>query len=77
MDDRQRKPGDGQASPPGVPGSGPLSGPEHETEDERFLQGPAAVPAPVGYHSADSWRVFRIMGEFVEGFDSLWNLGPR
>jgi uncharacterized protein (TIGR00730 family) len=55
---------------------GPRSVAEHETEDERFLQGPAAMPAPIGYHSADSWRVFRIMGEFVEGFDSLWNLGP-
>ena len=50
--------------------------PETETEDERFLQGPVSVPAPAGYHSADSWRVFRIMGEFVEGFDALWDLGP-
>src|SRR4051812_23491716 len=24
----------------------------------------------------DSWRVFRIMGEFVEGFDTLAQLGP-
>ena len=24
----------------------------------------------------ESWRVFRIMGEFVEGFDELTNLGP-
>lgn len=24
----------------------------------------------------DSWRVFRIMGEFVEGFDELTHLGP-
>ena len=24
----------------------------------------------------DSWRMFRIMGEFVEGFDELSNIGP-
>ena len=24
----------------------------------------------------DAWRVFRIMGEFVEGFDTLARLGP-
>jgi uncharacterized protein (TIGR00730 family) len=26
--------------------------------------------------STDAWRVFRIMGEFVEGFDTLARLGP-
>src|SRR3982751_2152029 len=26
--------------------------------------------------AADSWRIFRIMAEFVEGFESLANLGP-
>ena len=47
------------------------------TEDERLLQSPAvhAVP-PVEFTSTDPWRVFRIMGEFVEGFDSLAELGP-
>lgn len=42
--------------------------PHHrETEDERML----------GLESIgkDSWRVFRIMGEFVEGFDSLHSIG--
>ena len=24
----------------------------------------------------DSWRIFRIMAEFVEGFESLANIGP-
>ena len=32
---------------------------------------PAAPAAP-----ADAWRVFRIMAEFVEGFEALANLGP-
>jgi uncharacterized protein (TIGR00730 family) len=27
-------------------------------------------------HHADPWRVLRILGEFVEGFDALANLGP-
>jgi len=48
------------------------------TEDERLLTSPsqaqrAAVPEFV--HS-DPWRVFRIMGEFVEGFDALAGIGP-
>ncbi len=28
------------------------------------------------YAKEDSWRMFRIIGEFVEGFDSLSNIGP-
>jgi uncharacterized protein (TIGR00730 family) len=31
------------------------------------------LPTPID--SADSWRVFRIMAEFVEGFESLANIG--
>jgi uncharacterized protein (TIGR00730 family) len=27
-------------------------------------------------NASDSWRIFRIMAEFVEGFESLANLGP-
>jgi uncharacterized protein (TIGR00730 family) len=45
-----------------------------ETEDERFLQREEAE-APEFIHT-DPWRVFRIMGEFVEGFDTLADLGP-
>jgi hypothetical protein len=48
--------------------------PLRETEDERLLERTEDVaeiaPTP------DSWRVFRIMGEFVEGFDTLSHLGP-
>lgn len=28
------------------------------------------------FKSGESWRLFKIMGEFVEGIDSLHNLGP-
>jgi len=47
------------------------------TEDEQLLQSPAAAPpSRVDFTSTDPWRVFRIMGEFVEGFDSLACIGP-
>jgi uncharacterized protein (TIGR00730 family) len=44
------------------------------TEDERLLISPAAAEAP-DFTSSDPWRVFRIMGEFVEGFDALARVG--
>jgi uncharacterized protein (TIGR00730 family) len=42
------------------------------TEDERLLESPSQ---PVDFTHTDPWRVFRIMGEFVEGFDTLANTG--
>jgi uncharacterized protein (TIGR00730 family) len=42
------------------------------TEDERLL----SAPAREARRESDSWRVLRIMGEFVEGFDELAELGP-
>ena len=39
------------------------------TEDERLLT--AAPPVRAPFTSTDPWRVLRIMGEFVEGFDTL------
>ena len=44
------------------------------TEDERLLAGPALEGKP--FYETDTWRVMRIMGEFVEGFDVLAELGP-
>jgi uncharacterized protein (TIGR00730 family) len=43
------------------------------TEDLKFLRptGPAA-----GFQETDTWRTLRIMGEFVEGFDALAEVGP-
>ena len=43
------------------------------TQDECILESPPAEGAP--FTDSDPWRVFRIMGEFVEGFDTLAGLG--
>jgi uncharacterized protein (TIGR00730 family) len=43
----------------------------HETEDERLLDVQNGIQV-----GTDAWRVFRIMGEFVEGFEELASLGP-
>jgi len=43
------------------------------TEDEHLLAGPAMESKP--FYKTDTWRVMRIMGEFVEGFDVLAELG--
>ncbi len=52
--------------------------PSKETEDERFLE--SAVEEltrhPEFMIAKDSWRVFRIMGEFVEGFEEMAGHGP-
>src|SRR2546427_11673741 len=43
------------------------------TEDEQLLVAPQIVPIErrASFTSTDPWRVLRIMGEFVEGFDTL------
>ncbi len=40
----------------------------HLTDDEVLLRSPELEDE---YRTSDSWRVFRIMGEFVNGFDHL------
>jgi len=42
------------------------------TEDERLLSGADRA----AFTETDTWRVLRIMGEFVEGFEELAELGP-
>ncbi len=43
------------------------------TEDEQLLKPPR--PEQQSFIHTDPWRVLRIMGEFVEGFDALAELG--
>src|SRR5579883_3567697 len=48
------------------------------TSDEQLLQRPTRIPEEFAFdftHS-DPWRVLRIMGEFVEGFDTLAHIYP-
>jgi uncharacterized protein (TIGR00730 family) len=53
-----------QPRPSGTRRTGP-------TEDERLLATPVAAPDRRATTSSDPWRVLRILGEFVEGFDTL------
>jgi uncharacterized protein (TIGR00730 family) len=51
---------------------------QHQTEDERFLghaQGGGLGDHPI-VEAGDAWRVFRIMGEFVAGFEEMGRVGP-
>lgn len=43
------------------------------TEDERLIN--VRAEPPEAFTQSDPWRVLRIMGEFVEGFDALADLG--
>jgi hypothetical protein len=46
--------------------------PQRRTEDQELLR-TRAVPA---FRETDTWRTLRIVGEFVEGFDALAEIGP-
>src|ERR671926_599973 len=48
----------------------PRRQPPKTTQDEQLLESPRADE----FTHTDPWRVFRIMGEFVEGFDELATL---
>jgi len=59
---------------PSVPVVDFQTAPGQATEDERLLA--RVHPEPrFQEQTTDSWRVFRIMGEFVEGFDTLSRIG--
>jgi len=47
---------------------------DRATEDRKLLR--TAPYADAAFRDSDAWRALRIMGEFVEGFDSLAELGP-
>jgi len=42
------------------------------TEDQKLLRSHLLA----GFQETDTWRTLRIMGEFVEGFDALADVGP-
>jgi uncharacterized protein (TIGR00730 family) len=46
--------------------------PSGDTEDQKLLRGGPAIR----FQDTDTWRTLRIMGEFVEGFDALADIGP-
>jgi len=48
----------------------------HRSDDDRELLQTRPKVAELDFTSTDPWRVFRIQGEFVEGFDSLHSIGP-
>ena len=45
---------------------------EGATQDERLLERVEDLQAM----GMDAWRIFRIMGEFVEGFEEMSEIGP-
>jgi len=47
--------------------------PDKATEDQKLLRSREPIP---GFQETDTWRTLRIMGEFVEGFDALAEVGP-
>ena len=51
------------------------------TEDEQLFRspahhGPQFAATAIDFTATDPWRVLRIQGEFVHGFDGLANVGP-
>lgn len=62
-----KKTGDDETANPGIDNRANWSKP---TQDEQLLESPRADE----FTHTDPWRVFRIMGEFVEGFDELASL---
>jgi uncharacterized protein (TIGR00730 family) len=46
---------------------------DRRTEDAKLLRSAEHRP---GFQETDTWRTLRIMGEFVEGFDALAEVGP-
>ncbi|MEA2015878.1 MAG: TIGR00730 family Rossman fold protein [Actinomycetota bacterium] len=47
---------------------------QKKNEDQRLLQTPRSLSPD--FVNTDPWRVLRIQGEFVEGFDALAEVGP-
>jgi uncharacterized protein (TIGR00730 family) len=58
--------------------AGKGGGNRHKQNEDRQLLSwtPEARERAAAYTHTDQWRVLRIMGEFVEGFDALADIGP-
>lgn len=54
----------------------PRVAPRGRTEDERLLESEGRDEELTPRTVTDAWRIFRIMGEFVEGFEALSRIGP-
>lgn len=77
---------DRRAAPPAHHAAPPLPNPSlnrktrlgRPTSDEQLLRPPSLLPEELAFDftHTDPWRVFRIMGEFVEGFDTLAHICP-
>ncbi len=48
--------------------------PAGRTADEMLLERPLSPDRPDAFRKTDPWRVLRIMGEFVEGFEKLGDI---
>ena len=57
-----------------APTRAPSPPPGQPTQDEQLLSPSRREVRP--FTETDTWRVFRIMGEFVTGFEALATLGP-
>lgn len=74
---------DGDPAPPSIPNVSLSRAARvgERTEDELLLERPkqpkpvARVPAQAEFTHGDPWRVLRIMGEYVHGFDALAEVG--
>ncbi|HCG30123.1 MAG TPA: TIGR00730 family Rossman fold protein [Chloroflexi bacterium] len=84
MDDgEQRQPQGTDAPPAWAPTSRMRANPSlnqstrqgRATEDELFLKRATHTPEANAFVHSDPWRVLRIMGEFVHGFDTLAEIG--
>jgi uncharacterized protein (TIGR00730 family) len=62
-----------QPSTSSDPDGAPRRSSPRVTADERLFTAPVAEPEP--FTQTDPWRVLRIMGEFVQGFEELADVG--
>ncbi len=68
---------DSTPKPNAIKAAVPRQRPNRENEDRKLLSWTAEDrEQAAAFTHTDQWRVLRIMGEFVEGFDTLAEIGP-